>query len=60
MNDAERLELLKAGDTIREQRDEIERLRAVLKVIADEDWVENCLDPQRPARLAKAVLAGEQ
>jgi hypothetical protein len=32
------------------------KAREVLKDIRDEDWVENCPDPQRPARLAASAL----
>ncbi|HEX7992354.1 MAG TPA: hypothetical protein VF506_00440 [Streptosporangiaceae bacterium] len=33
-----------------------DRLRLALEAIANHDWVENCLDPQRAARIAKRAL----
>lgn len=43
-------------DKARELQAENERLRKALEMIRDEGWVENCLDPQRPARLAREAL----
>lgn len=37
----------------------VERMRDVLREIADEDWVENCLDPQRAPRIARKCLEDE-
>ena len=37
---------------------EVARLREALERIANQEWVENCLDPQWPARIARAALAG--
>jgi hypothetical protein len=51
------------ADELRRVRDlsaiwerENERLRKVLTEITDQDWVENCLDPQWAARIARAAL----
>lgn len=38
---------------------EVARLREALEKIAEQDWVENCLDPQWAARIARAALAKE-
>jgi len=38
---------------------ERDRLRAALEVIRDNEWVENCLDPQWPAMIASQALNPE-
>ena len=37
----------------------LEAAEAALRKIADREWVENCLDPQWPAQIARATLGGE-
>jgi hypothetical protein len=36
--------------------EKLERYEAALKEIRDQDWVENCLDPQWAARIAQEAL----
>lgn len=38
---------------------EIARLRKVLEGIRDQEWVENCLDPQWAARIATEALRND-
>lgn len=44
-------------DIRREAADRIEALEAVLREIRDGDWVENALNPQGPAQIARAILS---
>lgn len=47
----------------KERDDAVSKLEDALEVlreIRDTDWVDNCLDPQRPARLATEFLDEDQ
>ena len=45
--------------TITDLQARLEAAEAALRKIADREWVENCLDPQWPAQIARATLGGE-
>lgn len=48
-----------AGDAVEAVGDRVAELEAALREIVAQDWVENCLDPQWAARIARRALGEE-